>query len=365
MKSNILYTLIVITIIFISCEEERTRPEFPKNNNLSSELPTMSPAKQGFNTVELASALNAASSFLNLKSLLIIRNGYIVTEEYYNEYTQDSIHRVSSVTKSVVSALIGKAIEEGYITSENDSIYKYVEPLGYTFSEEKKAITIKHILTMTSGLKWNDQSSENYNAWYNADDKVQFILDLPIEKKPGEVWNYNTPPIHLLSVIITETTGMSTLAYADESLFGPLGIIEREWYQVDDYYYGGSYLYLRARDMAKLGMLFVNEGISGNEEIVSWDWIERTLKITIAQNTGWFWGNISEGNYGYLWWQDTGRIHASFFALGYGGQLIYCVPALDLVVVTTATYNQYTDIAAQENDLIGLVVNYIVPSLIN
>jgi len=365
MKSNIItYIIIAISILSFSCEEERVRPEFLENENLSTELPSILPAEQGFNIDDLNYAVTKARDISNLKSLLIIRNGYIVTEEYFNNYNQDSIHRTYSVTKSIISALIGIATEEGYIESENDPIYQYLEPLGYTFSEEKKAITIKHLLTMTSGLKWNEQSSEDSDAWYNATDKVEFIINLPLENEPGEVWNYNTPEVHLLSVILTEATGMSTLEYADIKLFGLLGISKREWHKVGNYYYGGSYLDLRSRDMAKIGILYVNKGVSNNENIISWNWIQNTLEITGAQNSGWFWGNISEANYGYLWWQDTGRIHASFFASGYGGQLIYCVPALDLVVVTTAQFDQYTDIAAQENDLIGLVVNYIVPSLI-
>ncbi len=279
---------------------------------------------------------------LIIESVVVVRNGYIVFEEYPGPlYDQDMPHVVHSVTKSFASALIGIAIEEGFIDGiEQKFVDLFPERTIENLDSQKESITLEHILTMTAGLEWNEfqypwtdpqgnpDPRNDYIKALFSDDPVQYVLDLPMMEEPGVRWNYNGGTSHLLSAIVAEATGYDTLDFAREFLFAPLGITEVRW-DSDRHgiRYGGSGLYLTPRDMAKFGYLYLHDGMWDGEQVVPADFVAEATKTHYAVDgyTG----------YGYQsWWTCLGT--EVYYAAGILGQRIDVVPDLDLVVVFTA-----------------------------
>jgi len=288
--------------------------------------------------------------------MIIVRNGYIV-HEYYDTplYSENISQNVYSVTKSFTSALIGIAIDKGYILSINETAIDFFpERTIANLDTRKQAIKLKHLLTMTAGLEYDEwtypysDSRNSYMQMISSGDITQFVLDLPMVSDPGTTWVYNTGASHLLSVIINQTTGYTTLDFANEFLFGPLGISVPFWRQdAIGIYYGGSEFHLIPRDMAKFGYLYLNNGTWDGEQIVSSTWVAESTKE---------WNNLGdEQGYGYQWWIDTGL--DGYSARGYGGQMIHVIPNHNLVVVFTA-YDLINPIPFS-----SLIENYVIPAI--
>lgn len=331
--------------------------------DLSFDLQMASPESQGIDIVRLAAAYGKAQQVSGLRSLLVVRNAKLIAEAYYDNNDAEGLNHVRSVTKSVISTLIGIAIDKGFIQSTNQALAELLEPVVDVIDEQKGKITIAHLLTMSSGLEWNEVNGPEYGEWISAEDQIHYVLQKPLVAVPGQQFNYNSGAAHLLSVILTRATRMSTLDFADHYLFAPMGITNRRWQQVSGgYYNGGAGLELRARDMAKLGLLFLQKGISGKQEIVSSAWVAEATQM--QQRLGFTFSALKNVHYGYLWWLEAGQKSLAFFAWGYGGQFVYCVPDLNLVVVTTSQWQRSAEQAnAQEMAVLEVIVNYIVPAV--
>lgn len=281
---------------------------------------------------------------LTLDSLLIIRNGYLVKENYYNGYNKTAMHLAYSLTKSVISALVGIAIEEEYLNLSQKMIDFFPDREIANMDSRKGNITIEHLLTMTSGLDWTDTLLV---FWLVSENQVQYVLDRPMKHEPGAVFNYNTGSTHILSAILQNVTGKSTLQYAQEKLFGPLGIEDYEW--ADDnqgIYYGGHGLSLISRDMAKFGFLYLNNGTWEEEQLVTKEWVTNTTQLEVVIN--------NELDYGHLWWIWTN--HSAYMAIGIFGQYIVVFQDYDLVIVMTANTLAF---GAE----LALIEDYILQSL--
>jgi CubicO group peptidase (beta-lactamase class C family) len=309
----------------------------------------------------LEDAFALAGENANLKCLIVYKDDHIVKERYFHPGDSTSPHDVRSVTKSIVATLIGIAIDKGIIASEDSTIGNYVRALVDTLEPAKAGITIRHLLSMTSGLDGNDIPNVlEYNNWFNAPDQVEYTLGKSMLYQPGRVFGYNTGASHLTSVILTQSTGMSTFQFADRYLFQPLGIAEPTWgTDRQGYYNGGAALSLAPHDMLKIGQLYLKKGIYNGVRIVSESWIDKASTFKITTNNILPFGS----GYGYFWWVGyTGR-HDYFFANGYGGQFIVVVPGVNLIIVATnrwsgvpiATANQQWD------STLGLIMNTIVP----
>lgn len=300
----------------------------------------------------------------NIHSVMIIRNGYIVAEQYYSRYfDMETEHKLASCTKSFTSMLIGMAIDKGYIPGVDVKMLDYFQEYEIdNMSEEKQNITIEHMLTMSAGLDWNeldylysDPRNNNYQ-WKQSDDWIQFILDRPMEYSPGEVQDYNSGLSELLAVIIQKTTGMRADSFALENLFVPLGINEYYWpTNPQGYARGGGGIRLTPRSMAKLGQLHINNGKWANQQLVSEKWINLSgQKHIISQHIPGFW-------YGYQFWVTEDGL--MYTALGYGGQWIMIVPDYDLVAVFTNQFIEGND--DQEGTPMRLFYEYIIPAVLN
>ncbi len=263
--------------------------------------------------------------------LLVIRHGYIVFERYYDGYDLDKRRQVRSITKSFISALIGIAFKEGFLTSLDQKIADLL-PEYFTSDTDlrKKAITLRHLLTMTAGLECDDSDS---NFWLirQHNDWAKAALDFPMVYEPGEQFVYDSAAMHLLSIILSRQTGLSASQFAQTRLFEPLGMDVRRWpADPQGNSEGAAGLTLTARDMAKFGYLYLSGGKWNGQEIVP-EWFVK--ESTQEHSKG---GNPEPAEYGYLWWVVTR--FAAYCAAGYGGQYIFVIPDRDLVIVTTADH---------------------------
>ena len=295
---------------------------------------TSTPEVQGMDSAALEEVYDhVRDSGASIRSLLVVRHGYLVAEEYFSPtlYDVNDTHILFSVTKSVVSCLIGIAIDQGFIDNTSQLLLDFFPDRTIAnLSAWKEAITLEDVLRMRSGFQWDEDGYETFNDFFkmrDSPDWAQYVLDRPMAYEPGSTFYYNSGNSHLLATIINVTTGMTPLAFADQYLFGPLGITERYWLpDPQGVHFGGSNLALRPRGMAKFGLLFLNNGTWDDLQIVSSDWVNRSSHgpQILSYPT----------SYGYQWWIDDDDDWYS--ARGYNGQFIYVIPDHDIVVVFTS-----------------------------
>jgi len=288
---------------------------------------------------------------IGVDSVTVIRDGYVVLDEYFSPYEGEP-HIIYSCTKSVVSTLIGIAIEEGYIESLDVRMLDlFPDRTVGNMSAWKEEITLRDLLTMTAGFDARDSylyEWEGLNTMHASPDALQYVLNLPVIEEPGTRFEYTNGVSHLLSCIITEKTGMSALEYGRERLFEPLGIHDVEWHNDSmGRNWGYSRIYITPHDMAKLGYLFLNKGQWDGTQIVPEEWVEEaTTKHVDA--------TIMDG-YGYQWWVSG---NGYYTAVGHMGQFIHVVPDLDLVAVFTSRNEVDFD------RILALLEAYVIPAVV-
>ena len=300
-------------------------------------------------------------SGVEMHGILIIRKGYIVAEQYYSKYFDENTdHVIHSCTKSFTSALFGIALSEGFITGiDNRMVYYFPEYDIENLTNSKKEITLKHMLTLSSGLDWDEldvpysDSSNTYYQWRNSDDHVQFILDRPMEYSPGEIQNYNSGLSDLLSVIIQKTTRVRTDSFAIDRLFNPLGIVEFYWpVDIKGFARGGGGMRMNTRNMARFGFLYLKEGQWDGKQIIPAEWVKESQKKHLPFQ------HIMNYFYGYQFWVSSFGMYA---AVGYGGQWIMILPDYESVVVFINDFEEGN--GEQWNIPERLVRDYIIPSI--
>lgn len=285
---------------------------------------------------------------IQLHSLLILRNGVIVWEKYYDGYTADTKHAMYSVTKSFVSTLVGIAIDQGKIESVRQPVRDLLPGRTFQNSDERKqAMTLENLLTMSSGLSWIEGDA-TYSKMYASADWVQMVMDLPMAAESGKEFLYCSGCSHVLSAIVQNAAGESTLKFAEKNLFQPLKITNQRW-EMDrkGIAIGGWGLNITPRDMAKLGYLYLNQGAWDGKQVVSSSWIQAATSRHIDTD-----GDLG---YGYQWWIYP--THDAYAALGRFGQTIFVAPGLNLIVVTTAQIEEGHD------PIFGLIDDYILPAV--
>jgi CubicO group peptidase (beta-lactamase class C family) len=287
-----------------------------------------------------------------IDSLTVVRNGYIVLDEYFPPFEPNTKHVIYSCTKSIVSTLIGIAIDEGHIQDVSQPILSFFPDRTIdNLDADKEAITLGDLLSMSSGLDCQDSylySWRGLERMRGTNDWTQYVLDLPLAHDPGTHFDYCNGGSFLLSSIVQQTTEMSSLEFAEQHLFGPLGISDVVWARSPQgVNIGYAEILLRPHDMAKIGYLFLNQGSWDGEQIVPAEWVQAATSRQIAA------GTLSDG-YGYQWWVDA---NGYYMAVGYGGQFIFVVPDLQLVVVfTSSLYNANFEVPEM------LLNEYIIPA---
>jgi CubicO group peptidase (beta-lactamase class C family) len=259
-------------------------------------------------------------------SVLIVRSGYLVLEAYFYPYHRSRAHRLTSCTKSFLSALIGVASEEGHLNLDDNVLSFFPDRTIENDSRLKQEVTVEHLLLMRSGLDWPESSvsysSANNILWrmMGSSDCTQFALDRPMATEPGAAFNYSTGDAQLLGAVLEEAAGLSVREFARTRLFEPLGVSSAHWSwqsSPEGVGFGGGGLSATPRAMAKFGYLYLSEGDWSGKQIIPAAWVE---------------ASIASPHYGYQWWRLS---NGGYAALGYGGQRIAVIPDLDMVIVVT------------------------------
>jgi CubicO group peptidase (beta-lactamase class C family) len=344
------------------CADSPVVPRTFEPVDLSAPWRTADPGLVGLDPGRLEAAAEDAGALERMRSLLVVRDGFLVLERYYHGFSRDSLADVRSVTKSVVSTLAGIALGQGGLSSLDLTLEQLLRPELGVPSEEQMAITVRHLLTMSGGFQWDESGVAEYNDWRLSGDFIQYLLDRPLVSAPGSTFNYNSAAVHLLGVLLEGAIGTSVPLFAELTLFEPLGVSDVRWeWMIDGSVNGGAGIDLRPRDLARFGQLLLQGGRSGRHRVLSKGWVD--LATTPAYDWSSQAGPIQDLTYAYLWWVDRER--DAFFAWGYGGQFVYVVPSRALVVVATTEWRYLSregGPGALEAAVLDIIVNGIVPA---
>jgi CubicO group peptidase (beta-lactamase class C family) len=311
---------------------------------------TVTPEAQGIDSASLAHTLDAFRS-RDVHSLVVVRNGYLVAEAYnYDVAVPETPQAIFSITKSVTSALAGIALAEQKLKSIDVRVAEFFPEIAD--DPLKSEITVRHLLSMTSGLDWNDEADQSSSGMMYAPDWIQYVLNRPAQHQPGTKFNYSNGDAHLLAAVLHKAIGQSLFEYATPRLFVPLGITNVKWNEDPQGYTIGAWaMALTTRDMAKLGMLFAKDGEWDGATIIPKAWVKDTLTKRVWLN----YADGRQGGYGYMWWLkplsqgviagDT-KQYETFYAAGSWGQRIFVVPELHLIIAATA-YSADVDMPEQ------------------
>lgn len=358
-----LWTTLCIVVLLASCEQSREASvQWPTDGWAVS-----SPAEQGMDGARLAALGDGlADGHGNIDDMLVIRHGHVVFERHYErDYThmndgtgqapglynyydpewhpyskRSDLHTMQSVTKSVTSALIGIAIGRGEISGLDAKVTDFLD--GYeieNLDEWKRAMTLRDLLTMRAGIAWDEETvpytdpDNSCAAMEQSEDWIQFVIDRPMSHEPGTVFVYNSGASELLAIILKQSTGSQVDEYAEDRLFEPLGIASYFWKKTPTGFpdtEGG--LYLAPRDLAKIGYLYLRDGVWDGERVLPEGWVSASVERSV-EDTGW----LGMG-YGFQWWllpRGRGDESSAWAAIGYGGQRLLIVPELSLIAVFT------------------------------
>jgi len=382
-KISIYLCLLLITIFGLTACDNST----PTASNTEADSATESPAVQfaqlNFEESVSPTEQNIDEGRLNqlvdeierglwgsVDSLLVSRNGQMVLEKYFREYDGTTPHRMYSTTKSITSMLIGIAMAQGHIQSTDQKLldffpeYERSDILNY--NERKEAITLEDVLTMRAGFEWNEHSTRYTTPnnptthLFSSLDWMKHMLDLPMATTPGTFYRYNSGATMLLSGIIRNTTGMNTVEFAVENLFGPLGITNFDWEEgPEEVFNTGWGSFLTPRDMMKIGLMVLNNGVWEGQQIITREWLDQSTSEFVSRGAG---------AYGFQWWMMplsgvSGHTPTSSdidYTSGWGGQHIFVIRDFDIVVtVTGENYN------GAPRPVTSMIRNYIVPAVLD
>lgn len=291
-----------------------------------------------------------------INSILVSQHGELVAEQYFGNMHANRGHNIKSASKSILSILIGIAIDKDYLEGVH-------QPIGDFFPEYfqnnpdtlKAAITIEDLLTMRSGLA--STSRAHYGRWVMSSNWIRYALDRPLEGIPGVDRIYSTGNTHLLAVILHRSSGMNTLEFANRYLFRPMGIRITGWDRdPQGYYLGGNNMAMRPQDLTKIGRLMLDTGVYNEKRIVSRDWVIHSVQPVTGRMQG-------IENYGYLWFSRSAQNFHMVYAFGNGGQYLMILPELDAVITVTTRNETNESTRAYRQDLFHTIDNEIIPLL--
>jgi len=380
------FLLTICLLFFVHCNHTPSEPE-------ASGIQVTQPdtAGDGWQTGTLASVGMDQRPFEQLvgsigkgvygevHSVVVVKDNKLVFEAYwpghdfgyaspnyhgaYTRFDRNTRHDTHSATKSIVSALVGAAIDRGWIRSPQDVVFDYL-PEYYELwkNQGREKITVEHCLMMASGLRWNEwetqvtASDNDLMIFIRSSDPIGYLLSKPVTTEPGTRFYYNGGTVNLLGVMIAYASDQSVQSFSSRYLFKPLGISNCNWQvlQPSGITFCSGDIYITPRDMAKLGQLFLNEGQWNGIQIISKEWVEQSTQYHINPMVSW-----ADG-YGYLWWLRNLRVNnktvTSFKAIGWGGQEIFVLKDLAMVVVFTGA-NYTSNVPCDE-----IMQQYILPA---
>ena len=301
------------------------------------------PEEQGLDPMLVAEMYYNAEKLETIYSLLIIKNDHLVAEKYFNQGSVDQKDRLQSVTKSYTSALVGIALEQGYLSSVDQNMLDFFPEIVDRITDPRKEqITIRQMLQMRAGYPSEETNPIFWDGLLSGY-YLPLIEEFPLIADPGTEFNYSNLTSNWLGIIVHQVTGTNLKSFAEEYLFQPIGVEAGEWgTDAEGHNNGCGDLHFSARDAAKFGLLYLNDGVYEGKQVVATDWVHDSLQ-RYSKNinaTGGFpanWGlSISDIGYGYQWWSAKAGDHHLDFAWGHGGQFIVLVDELDMVIVLTS-----------------------------
>lgn len=309
------------------------------------------PEAEGMNPLLLEAGGNTLAGNPCVFSLLVVRHGKLVFERYYQGMDRSRSNNIHSASKSLLQALIGLAVENGCLAGWDTRVSAVLPDCFADAPPGKKEITVRHLMQMSSGLLWTEDATE-YLLEKTAD-WVRAIIELPQLSAPGNFFNYSTGNTHLASAVLQQATGLPTHVFAEDNLLNAMNVTVEHWgcpdpQGVDS---GGCNVYMTPREMAKFGLLYLRNGVWDGRQLIP------ASAVTQAATPIW----IVDPEYGYDtgWWSRTISGHFMYFAWGYGGQFIYVMPDLDIVLVTTENTTGMPD----EIDAGAMIRDYIIPAV--
>lgn len=394
MRRTLLF-LYIISICVVSFRSDLSvQYTYHRPENIADGLDVGSLSKAHLDEDLLGKAIDEIKNgtYGEIHSMLIFKEGKLVLEEYFagHEYEWDGPnfhgawvnwtvgrrHNIHSVGKSITSACIGIAIDQGFIESADQSIFEYLPNYQHLMTAGKNDITIEHLLTMSAGLEWDEWGASYSNGtndvialWLDCDDPISCILGAPLVDKPGMNFTYSGGNMIILGEIIKNAAGMDIETFSWQYLFEPMGIETPHWKWINNtgVVYAGGDQRMTSREMLKFGVMYLNQGVWDSKQIVSKDWVAYSALPYSGPGNSWFnhflkpippgsnaWGHRG---YSYGWWthEFSGEIPA-YFALGFGGQKIIIFPNQKTVVVFTA--GNYTSADASEK----ILTKYLIPA---
>jgi len=342
-RAMIAVSILVAVIVLAGCVHTETAP--------TRRWKVSTPEEQGLDSGQV----NGISSYVreqlpDTTSIVVVRHGSIVFEEYFDG-DKDTLRGLASVTKSFTSALIGIAMDHGIIASVDDPMIRYLPQFDIPdLNPNVREVTIRHLVTMTSGF--NDTIRLRLTS-----DAMSKMLESPDHLPAGSIWEYRGNCFHLLSMIISETTGDTLEEYARKHLFEPLGITDHLWVGASGHTRGDGGLSLTSRDLAKVGLLYLRDGAWGEAQVVPAAWVHESTRMHTDLTE--LLGAAHPIGYGHGWWVRGWGAHPAYIASGSGGQYLYVVPDLDLAVVITAD----DSIFAPFPKYLPIVEEYVIPAV--
>ena len=305
---------------------------------LGDDWEVSTPAEQGLDPMLVAELYFNAAEVETIYSLLVIKNGYLIAEQYFHEGSIEQMTRVQSVTKNYTSALVGVALEQGCLLSVDQKMIDFFPELADQITDpRKKQITLRQMLQMRAGYPWEESSAELFELLYTGF-RPSNLVDVPLIRDPGADFEYSNLTSHLVGVIVARACETDLKSFAQEHLFAPLDVELGDWIQDwEGNYNGHGDIHFTARDMAKFGLLYLNDGEHQGNQIISADWVNNSLQTYSDDAWDYKVGrNFKDIGYGYQWWSAKAGDHHFSLAWGHGGQQIVLVDELDMVIVVKA-----------------------------
>lgn len=318
-----------------------------------------------------------------IHSIVIVKNDKLVFEKYYEGYQysndppgsngdfilfdRETDHFLASVSKSITSVIFGAAVKSGFITNVDTLLVEMLPEYAHLLAGEKADISLEHLLCMSSGLQWDEWSTSYEDpandvvALFREDDPIAYILSKPLISSPGEEFHYNSGGTNVLGAIIEKETGISLLDFANEYLFDPLNVQGGVWEKMAaGYYFASGGIYLRTRELTKIGYLFLNEGYWNEHQIITRDWVSESTVPHVQAGV-----LIPQSDfYGYQWWimdfEANGQTYECFFAAGWGDQYMFVFPDQEMII----TINSGNFDGTAKMSAFSFVENHILPGLL-
>jgi len=389
-KVIVILLITILSLLFISCKQDPSSLytyKSPENIDDRFDVGSLEEVNIGQALIEKAAYAINRGKFGEVHSMLILKDGKLVFEEYFESHKyqwgapnycgdlvtwdRSMLHVLQSVTKSITSTCIGIAIDNGFIKSVDQSIFDYLPEYQHLNTDGKEKITIEHLLTMTSGLEWDEWGASNTNVendaiglWFYDKGPINYVLERSLVYEPGTRFTYNGGGMDVLGEIIKNATNMGFDEFLGNYLLEPLGIDYFDWYDQfeNGVFDAASGLKITPRDMAKIGVTFLNNGVWNGKQIISEQWIKKSA-TSYPGNTGIKVPGTDSGRvgYSYSWWtkqySNSDKKINMFWAGGYGGQRIMVFPEINSVGVFTG--GNWTS----KEETFKILGKYIIPAI--